>query len=425
MVAGALITYPDQPERAARYIHRALLHVPPCMDASFNPDGAYPEGPMYWHYGTQFNVILIALLESSLGTDFGLTAVPGFATTCDYITAVTAPSGDYYCYADARAHEPHPIVHETAFWFAQRFNHPAWLAPEINILRENPQSTAAPESAEGRLSPLALLWYVAPPNAEITPPFPPIIRQFRGANPLVVCYPQPLQPNSFYFAAKAGSGAVNHSHLDAGSFVLEKNGVRWAVDLGLHDYHTLESQGLDPWQKGATGSRWTVLRYNNFSHSTLSINGLLHNPDGVADFSQFTLTPPPATGFRAVVNMTAPLSSTPLTAATRVFTVDAVTESVVIEDTLTGLPPAANVVWGLTTRAQAEENPERTILPLTQNGKRLTLTFATADPEARWTATDLSLPPDPREDKNPGVWRAGFTVRADNHGAVKITVTLV
>jgi hypothetical protein len=300
-------------------------------------------------------------------------------------------------------------------------------------MTKSPVSDVNPESAEGRLSPLALLWYVNPPKKEISNLFPAIIRLFRGENPIVVCYPHPLQPNSFYFAAKAGSGMVSHGHLDAGSFILEKNGVRWALDLGMHDYHSLESKGLDLWQKGPNGARWTVLRYTNFSHSTLSVNGLLHKEEGAADFFQFVPNAPAvtgktsqwATGFRASLNMTGPLSSAPIKEATRIFTVDTEKESVVIEDTLSGLPKDASVCWGMTTRARTEGNQSDKILHLSQGGKSITLTIEEGGEESVWSSADLSLPPDPREDKNPGVWRAYFNTKADKNGDVKIKVSIV
>ena len=37
----------------------------------YGPDGGYPEGFGYWGYGTSFQVMLIAALESAFGTDNG------------------------------------------------------------------------------------------------------------------------------------------------------------------------------------------------------------------------------------------------------------------------------------------------------------------------------------------------------------------
>lgn len=64
--------------------------------------------------------------------------------------------------------------------------------------------------------------------------------------------------------------------MDAGSFVYEKNGVRWAMDLGMQNYFSLESKGVDLWNQSQEGQRWDVFRLNNMAHNTLTImvNGI-------------------------------------------------------------------------------------------------------------------------------------------------------
>ncbi len=55
--------------------------------AAFAPEGSYPEGPGYWSYGTSYNVLLISVLESALGSCFGLDHAPGFDQTGAYLGA--------------------------------------------------------------------------------------------------------------------------------------------------------------------------------------------------------------------------------------------------------------------------------------------------------------------------------------------------
>ena len=62
MVAGALVTYEDEPELAAEIVHMGIHAVTRSMKA-YAPKGSYPEGPGYWSYGTSFNVVLLAELE--------------------------------------------------------------------------------------------------------------------------------------------------------------------------------------------------------------------------------------------------------------------------------------------------------------------------------------------------------------------------
>ena len=95
----------------------------------------------------------------------------------------------------------------------------------------------------------------------------------------------------FTLVSRGGSPAVSHGHMDAGSFVMDANGVRWSADLGMQQYNTLESGGLDIWNMAQTSQRWEVFRYNNFSHSTLTINGQLQHVNGNATVVKSTANP--------------------------------------------------------------------------------------------------------------------------------------
>ena len=76
MVAGALVTFDPASGLSAELIQRAIRNMPKMVRHGYFPRGAYPEGPGYWNYGTQFHGAMIAMLESALGTDFGLLRCP-------------------------------------------------------------------------------------------------------------------------------------------------------------------------------------------------------------------------------------------------------------------------------------------------------------------------------------------------------------
>jgi hypothetical protein len=149
MVAGALAVAEHDAEAAVRTVQRALENVVVSM-AMYDPKGSYPEGPGYWSYGTTYNVLLIAMLESALGSSFGLDQAPGFDQTGQYPALVTGPSGLYFNYADGGSGRGcEPAVH----WFAARHQRPDWLlgdeAPRQRVLAARPdgQSSSGPFSA--------------------------------------------------------------------------------------------------------------------------------------------------------------------------------------------------------------------------------------------------------------------------------------
>ena len=44
--------------------------------------------------------------------------------------------------------------------------------------------------------------------------------------------------------------------MDAGSFIYERKGIRWAIDLGMQNYLSLESRGINLWDQSQEGQRW-------------------------------------------------------------------------------------------------------------------------------------------------------------------------
>jgi hypothetical protein len=83
-------------------------------------------------------------------------------------------------------------------------------------------------------------------------------------------------PDTTYLGIKAGANnACEHGHYDLGSFVLDANGVRWAMDLGPDDY------GLPGYFKAEMRSRY--YRTSTIGHNTIVINGECQPPDARAE----------------------------------------------------------------------------------------------------------------------------------------------
>jgi hypothetical protein len=220
----------------------------------FAPDGGYREGPGYWAYGVGYNVYLIAALESALGSDFQLCGFPGFDRTVLFPLHLTGPTGYTFNFADASYSRPRRT--DAVFWLADRFT-----IPEATRFA---QRNARPEAMD-------LLWYRSP-----TPRDKPLptAAMWRGVE-LATMRSGWDDGQATYLALKAGSPGVNHGQADLGSFVLEANGVRWAIDLGADNYN------LPGYFDRAKG-RWQYYRNRAEAHSTLLINPG-SGPDQVVD----------------------------------------------------------------------------------------------------------------------------------------------
>ncbi len=150
LIGAALALGERHPEDAANMLEECVKGLPKSM-AVLAPNGCYPEGPGYWHYGMSYNVFAIALLEHTCGTDFGLCDQPGFRAAGMYPVMVTGPSGRTVGTSDTSDKRGENTV---LWWFAKRFGNPSVIGEkEIYALRAPHR-----KGAEGWLPPLEVLW---------------------------------------------------------------------------------------------------------------------------------------------------------------------------------------------------------------------------------------------------------------------------
>jgi hypothetical protein len=405
ITVGALAVAESEPELAAQLIARAVNTVPVSMH-EYVPDGAYPEGPGYWGYGTTFNVLLISALQSTLGTDFGLTQQPGFLATADYFLHVIGPSGYYFNYADC-GHGGQGLA-AAMFWFAAQRKEPYLLWNEWPKLANGRRERSG--RGRDRTEPMLLLW-LAPGATQ--PPAPAALSWTgRGSNP-VAFHRSAWEPAASFVAIKGGSPSVNHAHMDVGAFVMDADGVRWADDLGMQEYHSLESKGVDLWGKAQESGRWKVFRLGTSSHSVLMVDGQQQRVAGKAPIVV-------AKTGRTVVD-TGPVYQGQLEKALRGVGLRA-DRTVLVQDEFTTLGQAANVRWAMVTPAAVRiDGPGRATL--TQDGKKLS--FRVLEPAGAALKIYPTDPPSAIDAPNPGTRLLGFEVAVPAKTAQRLVVHLV
>lgn len=272
VVVGALALAEHDPDLTDRIVARAVAYVPRAA-AAYAPDGAYVEGPMYWAYGTAFHVTLVAALESTLDRDYGLADAPGFLESARYLAQVTGPTGRFFNYCDCRDARG---LQESLFWFARRLNEPdlvKWDRQHLDDLLSAYESSHDTDAY--RLLTLALVWHRPPSSTADVYPATPLPQHWMGCGltPVGVHRSAWDDPEAAYAALKGGSPSVSHGQMDAGTFVLEAGGVRWAVDPGLQEYESLEKLGVDLWNNRQDSGRWKVFRLGSQGHNVPNFNG--------------------------------------------------------------------------------------------------------------------------------------------------------
>lgn len=361
----------------------------------YQPDGCYPEGPSYWHYGTNYDVLFRAMREcAATPIDFP----KELRASGDFMRHVVSPTGYDFNYADGGAGLETPTPAQS--WIAT--HSPG--SGQANYVRNSltkalARGLSGGPSSDTRFFPLHLLWL--PPSEENSTPAP--LAAAFGGEQAMAFFRTGTAPEAAWFAIKGGTGAASHGHMDTGSFVYDSQGVRWFHDLGKDDYNMPGYFGKQ---------RWDYLRMTNLSHNTLVVGGALQalpktgcpitkkQLEGHIRSVEFDLTPAYAGQAEKV---------------SRLAAFNAASGDVLLIDTLT--QPTGSVRWAIVT--QAEPTIEGNRVTLSQAGKKLVIERRDKAGGA-WEEYSLK-PKTERENPNKGFRMLGFTVPATEELQIKVS----
>ena len=405
MTFGALAVFEDQTELAVNIINRAISSIKLPME-DYKPDGAYSEGYGYWGYGTSFNIMFLSAMEKAFGKDYGLTINQGVFKTAGYLENMTGPTGDPFNYSDAGSHgEMHPAM----FWFANNLNDASLLWSEKYLM-------AIKKPDNDRLLPAVMIWSAGITMDKITAPSKKIwVGQ--GKNPVALMRTSWTDPKAIYVAMKGGSPSVNHGHMDVGSFIMEAEGERWAMDFGMQDYNSLETAGVNLWNMAQNSQRWEVFRYNNFVHNTLTVNNQLQVVGGYAAITSWSDVP---SMMNAISDITSVYKGQLQKSVRGIAIID--NQYVTVRDEIETLDSATVLRWNLLTSAEVSITGKNTAI-LTKNGKKLTILVK--EP-ASITMKSWSTEPQHKYDApNPGTVMVGFEATLPANSKTALTVLLL
>ncbi len=415
LVCAALATYEDNPEISNWIVEKALESNVEPMEVGYSPDGNYTEGYVYWNYGTIYEALLLTALETATGSDNGLSAIEGFSNSGKFIIYMEGPSGYCFNFSDCR---PWIIPNLPQWYFAWKFGDLSVLYGEKDKVSEMyGMETVNDDDAGSRLLPL-IAWYASKVDvSNISAPKEHIFYG-RGENPVVLVHDTwTKDENDKFLGVKAGKASNGHGHMDAGSFVFDAEGVRWAADLGAQDYESLEPY-LQIWDPSDEGERWQVFRYNNFNHNTLTVNDSHHKVAGEAKFLEVL----DSDGKRgAVIDITSPLEGE---VAEAVRTIYIEGDALVVEDKVTALEDKpANVRWTMVTPSEVKAENDGVTLSQKDKTRRLTGTSSTGH-GIQWCAWPAQSS-NPWDAPNPGFNECGYTVTVNAGETACITVKLI
>lgn len=406
MTYGALAIFEEAPEFAKMIIDRAVESIRISMN-EYSPDGAYPEGYGYWDYGTSFNVMFLSAIDKLWQTDYTLSQIPGFKNTATYMANMTGPTGYCYNYADCGLGGS---MLPTMFWFATKDNDKSVLWNQRRYMESDRKFIG------DRLLPAILIWGSGIRLSEINKPTE-MMWAGKGITPVALMRSSWTDPNAIFVGIKAGRASSNHAHMDAGSFVMEANGVRWASDFGMQDYNSLETQGIDLWNMSQNSQRWQVFRYNNFAHNTLTINDQLHVANGVSDLVSWSSD---AAFMNAIIDMSKVFEGQLSKSVRGIAIVDG--QYVALRDEVTATDKEVTVRWTMMTTADVAFGGKN-VAVLKKDKK--TLVLQVVEPLNVTMKTWTTVSSNDFDAKNPGTTLFGFEVKLPAGTSKALTVKLI
>jgi hypothetical protein len=226
-------------------------------------DGTWNETANYWYFGTTGHAEMASSLLTATGSHYGLLDVNPNASAAGIFHMYVYGATSLFNYGD---HGPNKFstTANAMFLYGDQYQQPQF------VLYQREQHDA-PE-------PNSMFWYD-----------PSVSGAFWDGAPLDYFFDNPgdqwasmrsswTDDNALYVAVKAGKnqGHQTHNDLDAGDFVLDALGTRWAGELGSSDYNSPEYFSNDTQQS----ARWLYYRKMTEGQNTILVNQQNQNVAG-------------------------------------------------------------------------------------------------------------------------------------------------
>ncbi|MEM7682091.1 MAG: heparinase II/III family protein [Planctomycetota bacterium] len=249
-----------EPQTCADLLATARVSVEAGL-SSFVPEGAYPEGAIYWGYAVRYLAMFASGLDTALGADLGLMSLPGLARTAEYPARVLSPAGHTVCFGDQSYEDRDSHRSLAQFFFAQWHGRPEFATAEHDYLAEHPET----------VTPYHLVWWTPPTEVAY---IPVLSDRLDGPTPLAVFRSEPDKHPRAFLSLKGGWNPESHGHLDLGTFEYHALGQRWIIDLGRDDYRLPGYwEEFDPADPSQPGKRFDWFRCSTYAHSVPVIDG--------------------------------------------------------------------------------------------------------------------------------------------------------
>jgi hypothetical protein len=221
IAVAALCMYERDPQNMSWLVATAVNDMQ-LFIREFEPDGQSEEGLMYWGYGLMYTLPALDCIKRNLGTTFGLAETPGMKKT-GYFPVFTTGTVTSINIGDD------PLKTGKAksfFWPAKHFNDASLAKLQYDMVVENNYDL-----------PWFDFFYYDPElvkkGTEINIPLDYSVYGLE----LYSMRENWTDPDALYVSVHGGYNSASHGHLDAGSFYIQGLGEVWAYgNLGSDNY---------------------------------------------------------------------------------------------------------------------------------------------------------------------------------------------
>ncbi|KAM0751042.1 hypothetical protein T439DRAFT_288209, partial [Meredithblackwellia eburnea MCA 4105] len=406
MIVGALAIANEDPTGIAKQIlPLALANANTYCAYAPSPDGTWSETANYWYFGTTAHVQMAAALLSATGSTQNLLDVnPGMKLSSLYHMYVTGMQG-LFAYGDTGPNKYTATANGLMFYGSQ------YDIPMYTLFQRD--RADAPE-------PMSMLYYDPQVSGDWWDGLALDAHFSNTTGAWVSMRSSWTSTEGTYVAMRSCSltGHQTHGDLDAGDFVLDALGQRWAGELGSGNYladgyFTSEDQNAE---------RWIYYRKRTEGQNTLLMGGLNQNVEAVptttygsSGDAQNALVYNVANSSTAyfTTDMTATYNGTSVKRGIRMLNGR---RQILLQDEVD--VPTAGIQWRMHTNATITMSNGNRTATLTLDKQTMvvelltptTAVFSTAEPVR--LSTDPTLPTDAasQDQPNPGVTVLTITI---------------
>lgn len=309
---------------------------------SFAPDGGTSEGPSYWSYSTLYMSYFLSSLDSSLGTDYGLSSLKGISETGYFPIYLDGPKGIFNI-GDGSSSS----ISSTPqmFWLANKFDNTIFakygLTKDYNVMN--------------------IIWYQSNITTNEAAPNKLLDKSFLKPDTGLATFRSSWENNGYFTALHAGNNQSNHGDLDVGTFVLDGLGERWAEEVGSDSY-TLDGY-FD-----RSNTRWNYYRKRAEGQNTLVINPSKEPDQNINAQASITDFSSAQNQGYAVIDMTSAYKDAIY--AKRGIALTLNRQLVLLQDELK-LKSGSEVYWFMHTKAGIKFSENRKTATLSISGKKM------------------------------------------------------